>query len=146
MECSQASLKRIRFHSLAFYRGIGMKNKSFLAVQTRWESTRVDLDDILLIERRLRKVFLVTSERLISYYDKIKHIEPLLGENYMKLLDGCFINLERMESAKEGILRFDTGFELPVSSRNFAKAKRSHHSYYRTRQLRESGEAQGESN
>ena len=113
-----------------------MKDKLYIAVETRWESVRIDLDEVVIIERRLRKVFLLTTERSISFYDKIKYIRPLLGENFFEILDGCFINLERMKEAKDGVLVFDTGYVFPVSSRSFVKAKRKHFAYYRRKQLR----------
>ena len=96
----------------------------------------VFLADIVLIERRLRKIFLVTDERLISYYEKIKYIEPLLGDNFFEVIDGCFINLEKTVSARDGILRFKNGYELPLSERSFVKAKQNHYVYHRIKQLK----------
>ena len=105
-------------------------------VKTRTESTRVFLKDVVVVERRLRKIFIVTSERLMSFYEKICFIEPLLGDNFYEALDGCFVNLERTVSAKDGILMFDNGYELPLSERSFVRAKRNHYAYHRIKQLK----------
>ena len=132
MACLGDFQRRIRFLSLVLYDFMN----SFIMVKTRYESTRVDLNDVLIIERRLRKIFLVTTERLFSFYEKIVFIDPLLGDNFYEVIDGCFVNFDRTLSAKEGKLRFDNGYEFPLSERSFAKAKKHHYAYLRLRQLR----------
>lgn len=114
-----------------------MNEKTWLAVKTRSESTRVELSDVLVIERRARKIFVATTDRLISYYDQLRNIKPLLGDNFFEVYSGCLINLDRLDSAKEGILYFDNGYELPLSERSFVRAKQKHYAYYRVKQLRD---------
>lgn len=105
-------------------------------VKTRSESTKVDLKDILLIERRLRKILIVTTYTEFSFYERIIFIKPLLGDNFYEVLDGLFVNLDRTTSAKRGVLFFDNGHRLELSERSFVKAKRNHYAYHRLKQLR----------
>ncbi len=114
--------------------------RDFITVKKRNESTKVFIKDIILIERRYRKIFLMTSERMVEYYEKLVYIEPLLGENFFQVIDGCFINLEKVISARDGLIYFENGYKLQLSERGFVKAKRNHYAYTRLRQLRSAAE------
>ena len=111
------------------------EGKIYIAANTRWASTRIDIDEILYIERRLRKIRVVTEDRVIEYYDRMAFITPLLGENFYSVLRGFFVNLERIEEVKEGKVIFDCKIEVAIPVKVYPSLKRTHNAHYRTMQL-----------
>ena len=112
-----------------------MNEKVYIAVKTRNESTRFDVEELFIVEKRLRKLVLMTYERDISYYEKLKNVAPLLGSNFFQVKRGCFINLEMMITASEGVLLFENGYKLCLGRKSFIRAKQKHNSYYKTKQM-----------
>lgn len=108
-------------------------DRDFILVSTRWESTIVYLEEILYIERRLRKILVFTLNEEYEFYDDMEDIIPKLGENYFSLTSGVYVNLDYVKSVKDRRLIFDGGMELFLSQRSFIGLKRRHNAYYRLR-------------
>ena len=114
-----------------------MVKRVFIAISTRKESTKLDIEEIITIERKSRIIKIVTAEREVSFYDKLIYIKPLLGDNFFEVSDGLLLNLEKMKTVTEGTVLFEGGLELILSERGYTKLKKKHFSYNRMKQLEE---------
>lgn len=111
-----------------------MKEKSFIVVWNRHESTKIDIDDILYIERRLRKIYLLTEIREFEYYENLKYVEPLLEDYFFKIGSGTFINIIRIKSVLEESVIFDCGSELPIPRKVSFRLRQRHRGYFHLKQ------------
>lgn len=112
------------------------EKKYYLAIRTRNLSTRIDVEDILYLERRSRKVFVVTEGEEIEYYEQFDLVTPLLTEVFIPVRKGLYINLPKVRSVKDNKCIFSCGKEIHLPEKPFSKLKISHNAYYRTHQLR----------
>ena len=111
-----------------------MKEKSFIVIWNRYESTKIDIDDILYIERRLRKIYLLTEIREIEYYEKLKYVEPLLEDYFFKIGSGTFINIIKIKSVLEESVIFDCGLEIPIPRKISFRLRQRHRGYFHLKQ------------
>ena len=112
-----------------------MKEKSFIVVWNRRESTKIDIDDILYIERRLRKIYLLTEVREIEYYEKMKYVEPVLADYFFKIGNGTFINITKIKSVQEDKVIFDCGLEMGIPRKIFFRLKQKHQAHFHFQQI-----------
>lgn len=103
-------------------------------------NARVRLSDVVLIERKNRKLHVVTEERSFDYYEKIENVEPILDGRFYPCLKGCYINMERVAAMTEQSIYFDNGAHFELGRDNFIKAKRNYKHY-----LQKKAEFQGNS-
>ena len=115
------------------------KEKIYLAVKTRYISMRVDVDEILYLERHCRKILLVTENEEIEYYERLCFVTPLLDESFFSVLQGLYVNLEKVEYVRDHRCIFDCGKEVSLSDRAYAKLKVKHNAFYRMMQLEKLG-------
>ena len=111
-----------------------MREKSFIVVWNRRESTKIDIDDILYIERRLRKIYLLTEIREYEYYENMKYVEPLLEDYFFKIGKGTFINIIRIKSVLEESVIFDCGMEIHIPRKISFKLRQRHRGYFHLKQ------------
>ena len=111
-----------------------MKEKSFIVVWNRRESTKIDIDDILYIERRLRKIYLLTELREIEYYENLKYVEPLLEDYFFKIGSGTFINITKIKSVLEESVIFDCGLEIYIPRKISFRLRQKHRGYFHFKQ------------
>ena len=117
---------------------IGSRN--YILAETRWESTLLDLDDVLYLRKNLTKIEVYTVEETVEFYGKIEKLESELGDNFYPVLKGSFLNLDKITKVKDGKAYFGKEAEYGMSERSFSKLKRAHSVYYKMKSLREKGE------
>ena len=98
------------------------------------ETAKVNLDDIVLIEREGRKLHVVTERREYRYYEKIDIVEQYLDERFYPCLKSCYVNLEHIAYMEEQEIHFDNGYAFFLGRSNFIKTKQKYKSFLRTLQ------------
>ncbi|MGC2872228.1 LytTR family transcriptional regulator DNA-binding domain-containing protein [Ihubacter sp. rT4E-8] len=100
--------------------------EKYLPIISGAVSARIKLSDVVLIERKNRKLHVMTEGHDFDYYEKIENIEPILDGRFYPCLKGCYINMERVEAMAEQSIYFDNGEQFALGRDNFVKAKRTY--------------------
>lgn len=84
-----------------------MINPDKIPIVSRQICANIKQDDILKIERFNRKINVVTDTNEYWYYGKMDQLEPLLHDTFYRCMDGCFLNMDRIESVSDQTVVFD---------------------------------------
>ena len=90
--------------------------KRFIPLVTRKFSLKVPVDAIIYIQRKDRKLRIVTDTEYYEYYEKLTNIEQYLDKRFYYCLKTFIINLDKVDMMKEQTISFQNGEKLtPVS-------------------------------
>lgn len=97
----------------------------FLLVKTAGEHRRVPVGDILYAENSGRKVILHTRTEKIEYYERMNHLEELLGESFYRCHRGYLVALAAVSGYDNTSITLESGEKIYLSKQKYAEfAKR----------------------
>ena len=64
-----------------------------LMVSIGKDAVPIEIDSIIYVESRNRKVAIHTAKEEIEYYDKIEDLEQMLGDGFFRVHRGFLVNL-----------------------------------------------------
>lgn len=97
----------------------------FLLVKTAGAHRRVPVEDILYAENSGRKVILHTRTEKIEYYERMNHLEELLGEGFFRCHRGYLVALAAVSGYDNTSITLDSGEKVYLSKQKYAEfAKR----------------------
>ena len=102
-----------------------------ITISTGRRTTKVNLSDVLYIERNLRKVRIVTDQDEIEYYQRLENLIPLLDSRFFPCLKGCYINFDRVKSMEEQQIIFDCGKRFYLGRTNFIRTRKAYKKYWK---------------
>ena len=100
--------------------------EQYIPIITGGETARIRISDVVLIERRKRKLFIVTGDRQYDYYQKIENVEVLLDNRFFPCLKGCYVNLEHISCMSEQSIYFDNGYVYSLGRGNFIRTRQKY--------------------
>ncbi len=106
-----------------------MAKKKYIPIVTRKETSKVFVDEILYIEKRLRIINIYTENKIYSVYGKMKEIEIYLDDSFYKCHKSCILNFSKIISMENGIFFFENGIDLRVGQNNYQYAKSKYKSF-----------------
>lgn len=97
----------------------------FLLVKTAGAHRRVPVEDILYAENSGRKVILHTRIEKIEYYERMNHLEELLGEGFFRCHRGYLVALAAVSGYDNTSITLVSGDKVYLSKQKYAEfAKR----------------------
>lgn len=97
----------------------------FLLVKTAGVHRRVPVEDILYAENSGRKVILHTRTERIEYYERMNHLEELLGEGFFRCHRGYLVALAAVSGYDNTSITLNSGEKIYLSKQKYAEfAKR----------------------
>lgn len=97
----------------------------FLLVKTAGAHRRVPVEDILYAENSGRKVILHTRTEKIEYYERMNHLEELLGEGFFRCHRGYLVALAAVSGYDNTSITLVSGDKVYLSKQKYAEfAKR----------------------
>lgn len=97
----------------------------FLVVKTAGEHRRVPVGDILYAENSGRKVILHTRTEKIEYYERMNHLEELLGEGFYRCHRGYLVALAAVSGYDNTSITLESGEKIYLSKQKYTEfAKR----------------------
>lgn len=97
--------------------------KQYLAIANGNYAAQIKMSDILWVERNLRKIRVVTADRVYEFYENMKNVKPQLDQRFYPCLQGCYINLEQVKAMQAQEIIFDEQNIYYLGRSNFIKAK-----------------------
>ncbi len=97
----------------------------FLLVKTAGKHRRVPVEDILYAENSGRKIILHTRKEKIEYYERMNHLEDVLGEKFYRCHRGYLVALQAVIGYDNTSITLDSGEKIYLSKQKYTEfAKR----------------------
>lgn len=93
----------------------------FLLVKTAGAHRKVPVEDILYVENSGRKVILHTRTEKIEYYERMNHLEELLGEGFFRCHRGYLVALAAVSGYDNTSITLDSGDKVYLSKQKYAE-------------------------
>lgn len=103
----------------------------FIPVITREYSRKVNVDDIIYLEQRQRRLAIVTADETYVCYERIENVEKQLDERFYHTLKKLVVNLEQISVAKNQKITFQNGTELQLGRESYIRTKQTYAAYLR---------------
>jgi len=103
--------------------------QAFIPIWTRWETGRVNLDEIIYIEKDLKKISIHTYGREVSFYGKMHQIEEYLDSRFLVCHRSYLFNMDKIVHMGNQTLELETGARIHLGRESFRKARRVFEQY-----------------
>lgn len=94
--------------------------KEYFVLKTAKEVIKIKYKDLLYIESEGRIVYFHTTDGIVKKYGKLKEIEILLGEKYIRIHKSYLVNISKIKIYKSTKIILENDQELTIS-RTYAK-------------------------
>lgn len=101
----------------------------FIPVITQKYSRKVNVDDIVYLEQRQRRLAIVTEEETYVWYERIEKVEKQLDERFYHTLKKLIVNLEKISVAENQKIVFQNGEELHLARESYIRTKQVYAAY-----------------
>lgn len=119
--------------------------KNYIFITTRSFIHKIPIDDIFLVERHARKLFVLTSDHEYEYYEKLDNVESRLDDYFLKCHASCIINMRKVRKFQNQVVEFDNGYNLILGKNSFVKAKQRFYAFIADARASSSCETAGSS-
>ncbi len=97
----------------------------FLLIKAAGKYRRIPLEDILYAENNGRKVILHTRTERLEYYERMNHLEEILGEGFYRCHRGYLVSLAAVSEYDNTSITVEGGDKIYLSKQKYAEfAKR----------------------
>ena len=97
----------------------------FLYIKTAGKHRRIPVEDILYVENNGRKVILHTRAEKLEYYERMNHLEEVLGERFFRCHRGYLVALWAVSGYDNTSITVEGGEKVYLSKKKYAEfAKR----------------------
>ena len=103
--------------------------KPFLIITTKQAIYKVNIEEIVYIERFERKLLISTDKESFEYYEKIENVEPLLNEDFYKCHARFIVNLKKVTGVRDQTIFFSNDEMVYVGRNNFVKIKKAYYAF-----------------
>ena len=101
----------------------------YIPVITREYSRKVDVDDIIYLEQRQRRLAIVTADETYVCYEKIENVEKQLDNRFYHTLKKLVVNLEKVSLARDQSITFQNGAVLMLGRESYIRTKQMYIAY-----------------
>ena len=103
--------------------------KEFFYVETARTVIRVDMDDIIYIEKDDREAIMVLGDREIRWYCTMKCMKQMVDERFITCHRSYLINMDKIIRMENQNIWLEGGFNIIFGRESFRKALRIFHDY-----------------
>ncbi len=97
----------------------------FLLIKTAGKHRRIPVEDILYVENNGRKVILHMRTEKLEYYERMNHLEEVLGERFFRCHRGYLVALGAVSGYDNTSITVEGGEKVYLSKQKYAEfAKR----------------------
>lgn len=93
----------------------------FLLIKTVGKYRKIPVEDILYIENSGRKVILHTQTEQLEYYERMNHLEEILGEGFFRCHRGYLVALAAVSGYDSTSITVTDGEKIYLSKQKYAE-------------------------
>ena len=106
-----------------------MDDKRFIPLVTRKFSLKVWIADIIYIQKKDRKIKIMTDQECYEYYEKLQNIEQYLDKRFYHCLKTLVVNLDKIDKMTDQTIFFQNGETFFLGRENYIKTKQTYSAY-----------------
>lgn len=101
----------------------------FLLVKLAGEHRRIPVEEILFVENNGRKVILHTRTEKLEYYERMNHLEEVLGEAFFRCHRGYLVALSAVSGYDNTSITVEGGEKIYLSKQKHSEFARRYSQY-----------------
>ncbi len=108
------------------YQELGKKCNGYIPIKTKFETSRIDINKIVYLEKNLRllNIYLESNGKIYTIYGKMEDVQKYLNESFYRVHKSCIVNFNKVFSMQDGVIYFEDGTTLRVGVQNFQAARK----------------------
>ncbi len=103
--------------------------RKYLPVKTRYETSKVYLEEIIYIEKDRRRAKLITVNGIITIYCGMDFLKQYTDERFLHCHRSYLFNMDKIKAMKEQTLHMENGDCIPLGRDCFRAARKTFDSY-----------------
>lgn len=105
------------------------KSKNYITIINRGKTFVILLDEIIFIERNLRKSIIHLNEKVYDNYDDFKSYQQKLTNNFYGCHRSFIVNFDKVQEHQRNHFVMNNGAVIPISRSHEKEAKKAFHNY-----------------
>lgn len=93
----------------------------FLLVKSGGGHRRIPVEDILYVENNGRKVILYTKKEKVEYYERMNHLEEVLGEGFYRCHRGYLVAFQAVSGYDNSSITLSTGDKIYLAKQRYSE-------------------------
>lgn len=114
--------------------------EKYVPVETKKLTGRVYLDEILYVEKNLRKTILVTEEDKITLYCAMEFVKAYVDDRFLDCHRSYLFNMDKIKQMTEQTIVFENGDRIPLGRDCFRAGRKIYRDYLHKRKTGENGD------
>ena len=102
---------------------------TYIPIITRGYSRKINIDEILYLEQRQRKLAIITPDDTYICYERIENLEKVLDDRFFHALKKLVINLDKIMVAEDQKITFVDGTVMAMGRESYVRTKQRFSAY-----------------
>ena len=104
-------------------------NGKYIPIKTRKETSKVYLDEIIYIEKNLRKTLLITESRTVAIYCDMASMKQYTDERFMDCHRSYLFNMDKIIRMSDQTIYMENGDQVFLGRESFRRGRRAFDRY-----------------
>lgn len=101
----------------------------YIPVETKQETSRVYLDEIIYIEKNRREIILITNNGSVAFYSVMAHIKQYTDERFLDCHRSYLFNMDKIRGMKDQMVHLDPDYYVFLGREAFRKGRKIFRNY-----------------
>lgn len=97
--------------------------RKYIPIRTKKETGRVYLDEIIYVEKNLRKTMLVTEARIVTLYSDMAYIKQFTDERFLDCHRSFLFNMDKIILMTNQTVYLEKGFQVGLGRESFRRGR-----------------------
>lgn len=98
--------------------------RKYLLVKTKKETRKVYLDEIIFIEKDLRRAIVITDDKEIVFYSDMEKIKQDVDERFLDCHRSYLFNMDKIVCMTNQTVYMEQGHQVPLGRESFRRGRR----------------------
>lgn len=103
--------------------------RKYIPVETKKETGRIYLGEIIYIEKQLRKAILVTRTREVAVYCAMEDIKQYTDERFLDCHRSYLFNMDKILRMESQVIYMEHGHHVTLGRESFTRGRRQFRTY-----------------
>lgn len=103
--------------------------RKYIPIETRKETGRIYLGEIIYIEKQLRKTILITRTRKVGLYCKMEEIKKYTDERFLECHRSYLFNMDKILRMADQCVYMERGYCVSLGQDSFSRGRRVFRDY-----------------
>ncbi len=111
--------------------------RKYVPVETKQETGRIYLDEIIYIEKNLRKTILITDTRRVAIYCGMDKIKQYMDQRFLDCHRSYLFNMDKIQRMEGQTIYLEQGYSVTLGRDRFRRGRKRYRDYLRKKKCEE---------